>query len=33
MPPEALQMIRDNLEWLTPTTMVIKIQAAFPNVM
>jgi hypothetical protein len=32
MPPEALQMIRDNLEWLTPTAMVTKIQATFPNV-
>ncbi|KAF8524136.1 hypothetical protein BU17DRAFT_85239 [Hysterangium stoloniferum] len=32
MPLEALQMIRDNLEWLTPTAMVTKIQAAFHNV-
>ena len=32
MPPEALQIIRDNLEWLTPTAMVTKIQAMFPNV-
>jgi hypothetical protein len=32
MPPEALQMIRDNLEWMTLTAMVMKIQATFPNV-
>ena len=32
MPPEALQMIHNNLEWLTPTAMVTKIQATFPNV-
>lgn len=32
MPADALQMIRDNLEWLTPTAMVTKVHAAFPNV-
>ena len=32
MPADALQMIWDNLEWLTPTAMVMKVQAAFPNV-
>jgi len=32
MPPEALAMIRDNVEWLTPVVMVTKVQAAFPNV-
>lgn len=32
MPPAALDMIRDNVEWLTPAMMVTKVQAAFPNV-
>ncbi|KAJ7101717.1 hypothetical protein C8R44DRAFT_887916 [Mycena epipterygia] len=32
MPLEALDMIRDNVEWLTPVAMVTKVQAAFPNV-
>ncbi|KAJ7934879.1 hypothetical protein B0H13DRAFT_2481333, partial [Mycena leptocephala] len=32
MPPEALAMIRDNVEWLTPGAMVTKVQAAFPSV-
>ncbi|KAJ7931949.1 hypothetical protein B0H13DRAFT_1545554, partial [Mycena leptocephala] len=32
MPPEALAMIRDNVEWLTPAAMVTKVQAAFPTV-
>ncbi|KAJ6602810.1 hypothetical protein DFH09DRAFT_1270635 [Mycena vulgaris] len=32
MPPEALAMIRDNVEWMTPVTMVAKVQAAFPTV-
>ncbi|KAJ6628175.1 hypothetical protein B0H10DRAFT_1754701, partial [Mycena sp. CBHHK59/15] len=32
MPPEALDMIRDNIEWLTPVAMVTKVQAAFPRV-
>jgi hypothetical protein len=32
MPPEALAMIRNNVEWLTPAAMVTKVQAAFPTV-
>ncbi|KAJ7775811.1 hypothetical protein B0H14DRAFT_2631843 [Mycena olivaceomarginata] len=32
MPPEALAMIHDNVEWLTPAAMVMKVQAAFPTV-
>ncbi|KAJ7621731.1 hypothetical protein DFH06DRAFT_1273581 [Mycena polygramma] len=32
MPPEALDMIRENVEWLTPVAMVSKVQAAFPNI-
>jgi hypothetical protein len=32
MPPEALDMIRENVEWLTPVAMVSKVQAAFPGV-
>ncbi|KAJ7342562.1 hypothetical protein DFH08DRAFT_1012256 [Mycena albidolilacea] len=32
MPPEALAMIRDNVEWLTPAAMVTKVQAAFPTI-
>ncbi|KAJ6622226.1 hypothetical protein B0H10DRAFT_1944828 [Mycena sp. CBHHK59/15] len=32
MPPEALDMIRDSVEWTTPVVMVAKVQAAFPNV-
>ncbi|KAF8209015.1 hypothetical protein K438DRAFT_1754068 [Mycena galopus ATCC 62051] len=32
MPAEALGMIRDNVEWLTPVAMVTKVQAAFPQV-
>ncbi|KAJ6629647.1 hypothetical protein B0H10DRAFT_1764886, partial [Mycena sp. CBHHK59/15] len=32
MPPAALDMIRDNVEWLTPVTMVSKVQAVFPDV-
>ncbi|KAJ7744715.1 hypothetical protein B0H14DRAFT_2406822, partial [Mycena olivaceomarginata] len=30
MPPEALDMTCDNVEWLTPVAMVTKVQAAFP---
>ncbi|KAJ6543513.1 hypothetical protein B0H10DRAFT_1854054, partial [Mycena sp. CBHHK59/15] len=32
MPPEALAMIRDNIEWLTSVAMVTKVQATFPTV-
>ncbi|KAJ6624059.1 hypothetical protein B0H10DRAFT_2213107 [Mycena sp. CBHHK59/15] len=32
MPPAALDMIRDNVEWLTPVAMVSKVQAVFPDV-
>ncbi|KAJ7168967.1 hypothetical protein C8R46DRAFT_1350427 [Mycena filopes] len=32
MPPAALAMIRDNVQWLTPVAMVNKVQAAFPIV-
>jgi hypothetical protein len=32
MPPEALTMIRDNVQWMTPVAMVTQVQAAFPNV-
>ncbi|KAJ6618385.1 hypothetical protein B0H10DRAFT_1947572 [Mycena sp. CBHHK59/15] len=32
MPVEALDMIRENIEWLTPVAMVTKVQAAFPSV-
>ncbi|KAJ6617161.1 hypothetical protein B0H10DRAFT_1948543 [Mycena sp. CBHHK59/15] len=32
MPPEALDMIHENVEWLTPVAMVTKVQAAFPQV-
>jgi hypothetical protein len=32
MLPEALAMICDNVEWLTPAVMVIKVQATFPTV-
>jgi hypothetical protein len=32
MPPEAATMIRENLEWSTPASLVPKIQAGYPNV-
>ncbi|KAJ7787334.1 hypothetical protein B0H14DRAFT_3580477 [Mycena olivaceomarginata] len=32
MPAEALDMIRENVEWFTPVAMVSKVQAAFPHV-
>jgi hypothetical protein len=32
MPLEALDMIHDNIEWLTPVAKVIKVQTAFPNI-
>ena len=32
MPPEALQIICEQAEWLTPSTMAAKIQAAYPHV-
>jgi hypothetical protein len=32
MPPGAAAIIRENLEWSTPVSLVPKIQAAYPNV-
>ncbi|KAJ7143889.1 hypothetical protein C8R44DRAFT_141341 [Mycena epipterygia] len=32
MPPGALDIIRESVEWLTPVAMVGKVQAAYPNV-
>jgi DNA-directed RNA polymerase subunit N (RpoN/RPB10) len=32
MPAEALEIIRTNLEWSTPVSMVGRVQALFPNV-
>lgn len=32
MPPEALDIIRDNLEWSTPVSITPKVQALYPNV-
>ena len=32
LPPEAAAMIRDDLEWITPSTIAAKIQAAYPTV-
>ena len=32
MPPEALQMIEENVEWLTPSAMVSKVKSAYPQV-
>ncbi|KAF7378400.1 SWIM-type domain-containing protein [Mycena sanguinolenta] len=32
MPQDALDMIRENVEWLTPVAMVSKVQAKFPTV-
>ncbi|KAJ7909714.1 hypothetical protein B0H13DRAFT_2330063 [Mycena leptocephala] len=32
MPLEGLDMIHENVEWLTPVAMVTKVQAAFPQV-
>jgi len=32
MPVEALEIIRTNLEWTTPVSMVGRIQGLFPNV-
>ncbi|KAJ6578624.1 hypothetical protein B0H10DRAFT_2236088 [Mycena sp. CBHHK59/15] len=32
MPVEALDMIHENVKWLTPVAMVTKVQAAFPSV-
>ncbi|KAJ7218618.1 hypothetical protein GGX14DRAFT_533331 [Mycena pura] len=32
MPQEAVDMIRENVEWLTPVAMVSKVQAVFPTV-
>jgi len=32
MPPEALQMIQEQAEWLTPAAMATKIQSIYPQV-
>lgn len=32
MPPGAVDIIRENVEWLTPVTMVGKVQAVYPSV-
>jgi hypothetical protein len=32
MPPEALQIIQEQAEWLTPGAMAAKIQSAYPQV-
>jgi hypothetical protein len=32
MPSDAIQMIRESLEWTTPVSMVPKVQALFPKV-
>jgi hypothetical protein len=32
MPPGAVDMIRENVEWLTPVAMVAKVQAAYPSI-
>jgi hypothetical protein len=32
MPPEALQMVEEQLQWLTPAAMVSKVQFSYPQV-
>jgi hypothetical protein len=32
MPAGALDIVRENMQWLTPVAMVGKVQAAFPAV-
>jgi hypothetical protein len=32
MPPGALDIIRDNLEWSTPVSVTPKVQASYPNI-
>ena len=32
MPPGAVDMIRENVEWLTPVAMVAKVQVAYPSI-
>jgi hypothetical protein len=32
MPPEALDFIRENIDWSTPVSMVSKVQGQYPNV-
>ena len=32
MPPEAAQIVRDNIEWSTPTPITPKVQALFPHI-
>jgi hypothetical protein len=31
MPPEAMQMIQEQVEWLTPSTMATKVRSAYPS--
>ena len=31
MPPEAMQMIQEQVEWLTPSAMATKVRSAYPN--
>lgn len=31
MPPEAMQMIQEHVEWLTPSAMATKVWLAYPN--
>ena len=33
MPPEAMQMVEEHIEWLTPSAMVSKVQSAYPQVL
>jgi len=32
MPPEAMQMIEEQVAWLTPSAMASKVRAAYPQV-
>lgn len=32
MPPEAADIIRENLEWSTPSSIIPKVQAVYPQV-
>lgn len=32
MPPEAADIVRENLEWTTPVSIIPKVQAAYPQV-
>jgi hypothetical protein len=31
MPPEAMQMIQEQVEWLTPSAMATKVRSAYPD--